>query len=89
MFQASGEEAWGHTVSELLSALAREPSRDTLIVRAKALDKHYIATRYPNGFPSGAPMDFYTAEDSSKAIDDAAAIIRYCEDLLARSGRDS
>jgi HEPN domain-containing protein len=89
VFQARGEEAWGHTVSDLLGALDHEPRRDALIVSAKALDKHYIPTRYPNGFPSGAPMDYYTPEDSSKAIEDAEAIIRYCEGLLARPGRDS
>lgn len=86
VFQARGEEAWGHTVSELLAALLgdRAPA-DPLMVRAKALDKHYIPTRYPNGFPSGAPMDYYTAEDSTKAIEDAEAIIRYGEGLLAGS----
>jgi HEPN domain-containing protein len=85
VFQARGEEAWGHTVSDLLAALLGPTAPDhPLIGRAKALDKHYIPTRYPNGFPSGAPMDYYTAEDSAKAIDDAEAIIRFCEDLLAR-----
>lgn len=90
VFQARGEEAWGHTVSELLTALLgnRSPA-DPLLLRAKALDKHYIPTRYPNGFPSGAPMDYYTQEDSAKAIDDAEAIIRFCEGLLAGPGRHS
>jgi HEPN domain-containing protein len=71
-------------VSDLLTALGPTAPDDPLIGRAKALDKHYIPTRYPNGFPSGAPMDYYTAEDSTRAIDDAEAIIRFCEDLLAR-----
>ncbi|MGH7335669.1 MAG: HEPN domain-containing protein [Candidatus Rokuibacteriota bacterium] len=90
VFQARGEEAWGHTVSELLTALLgpRAPT-EPLMMRAKALDKHYIPTRYPNGFPSGAPMDYYTSEDSAKAIEDAEAIIRYCESLLAGPSRDS
>jgi len=88
-FQARGEEAWGHAVSELLTGLVREPASDPLMTRAKALDKHYIPTRYPNGFPSGAPMDYYTAEDAAKAIEDAEAILRHCECVLAESRRDS
>jgi hypothetical protein len=34
-------------------------------------------------------MDYYTAEDSTKAIADAEAIIRYCESLLAGPAKDS
>jgi HEPN domain-containing protein len=87
-FQGRGEEAWGHALSDLVAALVREPESDPLVTRAKALDKHYIPTRYPNGFASGAPMDYYTTEDAARAIDDAEAIVRFCENLLAGSGRD-
>jgi HEPN domain-containing protein len=87
-FQGRGQEAWGHALSDLVGALVPDPDSSALVTRAKALDKHYIPTRYPNGFASGAPMDYYTVEDATKAIDDAEAIIRYCEDLLAGPGRD-
>jgi HEPN domain-containing protein len=86
VYQARGQEAWGHTVSELLASLSGDPEQGRLVDRGKALDKHYIPTRYPNGFPSGAPMDFYTLDDANKAIENAAAIIGFCEDLLRRSG---
>ena len=75
-------------LSATSSPLCREPESDPLVTRAKALDKHYISTRYPNGFASGAPMDYYTTEDAERAIDDAEAIVRFCENLLAGSGRD-
>ena len=39
----------------------------------------YMATRYPNGFDSGAPMDFYTEEQASDAVRRAERIIRWCE----------
>lgn len=29
---------------------------EELVECAKSLDKHYIPTRYPNGFEQGAPM---------------------------------
>ena len=83
VFQARGEDAWGHAVSGMLGALGVAEG-DPLMVLGKALDKHYVLTRYPNGFTSGAPMDYYTDEEAAKAIGDAEAIIRYCEGLLAR-----
>lgn len=88
-YQGRGEEAWGHTLSSLLRELVTEPDTHPLMTRAKALDKHYVPTRYPNGFASGAPMDFYTIEDADKAVGDAGAIIGWCADLLARPGGDS
>jgi HEPN domain-containing protein len=83
VYQARGQEAWGHTLSALLPGLLSDPEHDPLVARAKALDKHYIPARYPNGFASGAPMDFYTQEDADKAILDAGTILERCERLLA------
>ena len=48
-------------------ATAAQAGED-LITCAKSLDKHYIPTRYPNGFDTGAPVDFYTKKDSDDAI---------------------
>jgi HEPN domain-containing protein len=63
---ARGQEAWGHSVTELLDALrATSPEIDeTMLDRGRALDKLYIATRYPNGLPSGAPTDYVHARGS-------------------------
>jgi len=44
-----------------------------------ALDKHYIPTRYPNGFDSGAPGDYYTKADAQQAIENAKQIVEFCE----------
>ncbi len=35
---------------------------------AKALDKHYVPTRYPNAWVEGLPEDYYTKEDAKDAI---------------------
>jgi len=81
-----GLEAWGHTVSALLGNLmGRIVVEIDLMDSAKALDKHYIPTRYPNGFDSGAPTDFYTAREAEEAIDAAESIIKLCADILGRS----
>ena len=76
LFQRVGMDAWGHTLTALIGNLpsgAAPP--EILIDYARMLDKHYIPTRYPNGFASGAPTDFYTAQE---AIKYAGAIIEFC-----------
>ena len=46
-------EAWGHTLTALIGNLPNEVgASESLVNCAKILDKHYIPTRYPNGFVS-------------------------------------
>ncbi len=79
LFQKLNRDAWGHTLSLLLTSLP-EPSQPAkeLGDRAKRLDKHYIPTRYPNGFDRGAPTDLYTLAEAEQAIADAEAILEFC-----------
>lgn len=84
VYQRLGAVAWGHSVTMLLTNLPeihRPP--ETLVDQGKALDKHYIATRYPNGFERGAPMDYYTCPEAERSIQDARTIIHFCENILA------
>jgi len=79
VFQKRGMEAWGHTLTVLIGNLPpdiRPP--ETLVDYARSLDKHYIPTRYPNGFASGAPTDFYTRKEAEQAIQYAEAIVEFC-----------
>ena len=84
---ASGQEAWGHVITELLDALRpKKPDiDDALLDRARALDKLYIPTRYPNGLASGAPADFYTRAEAERAIADAEAVLAVCREMLPRA----
>ena len=61
VFQKLGANAWGYSVNLLLSSLpdSVRPAVD-LVDKAKELDKHYIASRYPNSYSSGAPFQYYT-----------------------------
>lgn len=81
--QKLGGEPWGHSVTVLLGGLGErvEVGRD-LVDAGKRLDKHYIPTRYPNGFDAGAPTDYYTAAEAEGAIEDAAAIVEFCRGTL-------
>jgi HEPN domain-containing protein len=78
LYQKRHLEAWGHVLTQLLSALPDVTVDSDLMDAAKALDKHYIPTRYPNGFERGAPADFYTAAEADRALADAERIIEYC-----------
>ena len=85
LYQVLHLDAWGHTLSVLLASLP-EPARPdaSLVDVAKALDKHYIPTRYPNGFERGAPTDFYTHDEAALAIRQAEAIVEYCRRQIGR-----
>jgi HEPN domain-containing protein len=47
------------------------------------LDKFYIPTRYPNGFDTGTPADYYSKKDLEQAIKHAKKIIQFCEDKIS------
>ncbi len=42
---------------------------------AKELDRHYIASRYPNFYPSGAPYRYYTEEMAKTCLSYATLIL--------------
>jgi HEPN domain-containing protein len=83
--EALGQEAWGHVVTELLDALRPgvPDVDDALLDRARALDKLYVPTRYPNGLAAGAPTDFYTRPEADRAIADAEAVLAVCRKVLS------
>ncbi len=75
LHQATGVEAWGHSVGALLGGLAEVP--DAVVEAAKGLDKHYIPARYPDAHPAGAPGELYTEREARRALDDAGTVIDY------------
>lgn len=84
LYQYLGAEARGHSVHAFLDQLpvAHHPG-EKLKEAAKALDKHYIPSRYPNSYSEGAPFEYYTKEEAQRAIGDAEQIIQFCGDHLA------
>jgi HEPN domain-containing protein len=59
-----------------------EHPSETLVNYARMPDKFYIPTRYPNGFESGAPSEFYTSTEAQSAIDQAEAILEFCRNQI-------
>ena len=89
LFLRLGMEAWGHTLTVLVGNLPEAVGVDDHILNsARTLDKHYIPTRYPNGFDSGAPTDFYTEEEALTALGKAEAVIEFCRHQIDVAGRD-
>lgn len=86
LFLELGGEGWGHAITRLLRDLKdRTGVADELLRAAQRLDKHYIPTRYPNGFDAGAPADYYMADEAEEAIADAERIHDFCRQSIRRS----
>jgi HEPN domain-containing protein len=81
---ARGQEAWGHVVAKLLAELpAGEKIPADLSDKARVLDAYYVAPRYPNGHPEGAPFEHYGKLHSDQAIEYAHEIIELVRSRLA------
>lgn len=84
VLQRLGAEAWGHSVADLLGELASGVKlQPALMDLALELDKAYIAARYPNAHPAGAPKDRYTGKEAERLVGYAQDIVGFCEGLLA------
>lgn len=73
----AGSDARGHNLLALGRAVAKATGavlpEDVWEALAR-LGRHYLPARYPDALPGGAPLDHYTAADSSQALDDAILV---------------
>ncbi|WP_297527226.1 HEPN domain-containing protein [Thiohalobacter sp.] len=79
---ARGQEAWGHMVAKLLAELPL-PVPEMLVEKGRVLDNFYVATRYPDGHPEGAPFEHYGPLQSGEAVDHAREIIAFVRTQMA------
>ncbi len=77
-----GVEAWGHAVARLLAEVSVAVP-DELVEKGRVLDNFYVATRYANGHPEGAPFEHYGRIQSQDAIDYADEILAFVEKGLS------
>jgi HEPN domain-containing protein len=54
---------------------------DALTEAGRALDKHYIPTRYPNSHHEGAAGDLYTEREARQALTDASRTVGHDGDV--------
>lgn len=70
-----------HSLTEMIRETEEAtPALAALLDDARALDLHYVPSRYPNGLPGGYPHQFYGPEQATSAI---AASDRVLSALLA------
>jgi HEPN domain-containing protein len=50
---------------------------DDLKEKCQNLDRHYIQPRYPNGFASGYPAEFYNKKTAEEGIEYGESIIQF------------
>lgn len=75
LLERQGRIELGHSVYLLLQAVGGAPQ--AVLDAARMPDHYYIATRYPNGFPAGAPMDFYDRPIAEAAVTYAETILGF------------
>ncbi|SFM78299.1 HEPN domain-containing protein [Thermodesulforhabdus norvegica] len=81
-----GLTLWGHSLTEMLKKIQEilfVP--EELVDLGRLLDFYYIPARYPNGFASGKPADYFTKSQAQEALGAADRIIRFCESHLPQS----
>lgn len=79
---ALGQEAWGHVVARLLRELPLSID-ESLVHKAQVLDNFYVATRYANGHPEGAPFEHYGPLQSQEAVRYAGEILAFVRAQMA------
>jgi HEPN domain-containing protein len=83
LYLSLNRHARGHAVLKLLEGLSGTMHiPDDLYHAARLLDRYYIESRYPNGFPQGSPADYFDAIIAQEAYDAARAILGFCEDSI-------
>ena len=78
LLHGTGLEAWGHDLTVLCARAEAQLGRawpGELGDPAARLARHYIATRYPDALPSGAPTTHYTDADAAQAEEDARPLL--------------
>ncbi|MDK2870471.1 MAG: hypothetical protein PWP39_1706 [Pyrococcus sp.] len=79
----------GHSITRLLRELKgmgfNVPKK--LLYYAMELDRNYIAPRYPDAYPEGAPFEYYSEEVAKELISYAEAIIKFVEALKNELGK--
>jgi|SRR6516225_3875483 len=68
----------GHSITQMLEQLPGLQVPQAALDAARQLDKVYLTARYPNGFVSGAPSDYFTEKESRELIDHARSILEFC-----------
>lgn len=71
-------ESTGHTLSYLLRQVEScTPVSSDYWPMVRELDRHYIQTRYPNGFAAGYPGQFYDDVTARRCVEYAEQLVTF------------
>ncbi|MFB3922514.1 MAG: HEPN domain-containing protein [Terriglobia bacterium] len=69
----------GHAITEILRLLPASLSVPQGVFDAGSeLDRVYFTSRYPNGFASGSPSDYFNPSSSQRLISYAKTVLEFC-----------
>jgi HEPN domain-containing protein len=71
----------GHAITEMVRQLPLKLPAEILNA-AQQLDRVYVTSRYPNGFASGSPSDYFNEKDSRELIAYARQILEWCRSQI-------
>ena len=71
-------------LDDLEEASKSEQEFKEFIDFGRELDRHYIGSRYPNFYPSGAPYKYYTKEMAEKCVNYAGSILKEVKKYLEK-----
>lgn len=74
----------GHSITEMLAQLpASAAAPESLHKAGRELDGVYVTSRYPNGFASGSPDDYFDEGKSRTLIAYAREILEFCRKKMS------
>lgn len=69
----------GRSITEIVRQLPASVQVPAPILdAAQELDKVYVTSRYPNGFASGSPSDYFNEKNSRELLGYARSILEFC-----------
>jgi HEPN domain-containing protein len=73
----------GHSITDMLRQMPESIEvTPSLLNAAQELDKVYVTSRYPNGFISGTPADYFSSKSSAELLAYARAILDWCRSQI-------
>ena len=85
LYMAMNRFVKGHSIVKMLEGLKSSVDiSEDLLHHARVLDRYYIESRYPNGFPEGSPQDFFDEKIAREAYHAAEEIVGFCGDIISR-----
>jgi len=73
----------GHSITEILRQLPASLKVPGIVfAAAQELDKVYFTSRYPNGFDSGAPGDYFNEKNSRDLVGHAREVLEFCRSQI-------